>query len=554
MALLPLLTLVSCSSEEDGVLMPREVEDLAIDVTLPGGSFYDTRANTNDDNDHWTYRSFEIGDQLGFYSQSGNYRIDEGRGPINNALLTCEKSKDGWFHFRANDVQISQQFLNASSVFFYFPYDAGISSPGMELRESAVGIDNTTTLRCKDFLSGNGLDVSSLAKGSLSGQFVHTFSELIIMRGSGFDNPEPGKEGIYVVLKKPYTHIKATPQANPWKIKLSLENIYGSPTADNDPRRWQAWAGEMYAETGWDSGKPAWYVVLPSLPDLPTEIDYIELYDNDGNLQRVTSMSLMNGGRKVESGWRYPVEIQMNELIPTVYPYRIIPWNTNIDLTDERTRGINDIREFREWLTAYSSYVNNSANVDETLLRYGDRVVDTHGNFLYWHFYILNDINFRDAFTVGNPIIPVLKDVLDARSSILLEDGFQFANNRLSNLTGPLVGTLQGNGALENINITSTTLISNTVIPTGILANNMTGGLIDNCYVINGTLITNGNVGMGVGNATGGKIMNSNFSGLLGGTNSNPVGGYILGNSSDRVEITNNTSSVVFNNSSTAAP
>ena len=288
-------------------------------------------------------------------------------------------------------------------------------------------------------------------------------------------------------------------------------------------------------------------MVLPTLPGAPVEIDYIEIYDNDGKLQTVTSMSLMNGGRQLESGWRYPVEILMKELVPTVFPYRVVPWNPNKDITDARTRGISDMSEFKDWLTAYTSYVNHNADQEEILFRYGDKVVNQQGETLYWHFYLLNDLNFSGEFAQGSAIIPKLQDVLDGKGSSFADNGFDLVNNRISNMPGPLVGTMQGNGALRNINIASTSIISTKTEPNGILVNTMLGGTIDNCFVINGTLITNGPVGMAVGQANGGKITNCNLSGLLSGTSSHAADRYITGNNPVSVEITGNVSTVVFN-------
>ena len=544
------VALSSCSDDE-GIVNPGAAEsrDLVLSVALPGGT--SSRATTNDDNDHWSYNHFQLGDQLGFFSGSGNYQVDNGKGPINNALLTCEDNEatNGYYRFRANGVQMVQQYLKSSTVFFYFPYDSGITSSGMELRRPMTGIDGKEVMACVDFLSGSELNVSDLANGQLSGTFQHTFSELIIMRGDGFDNPKADHAQIKVVMKNGYTHILATPKSDPWKLELSLANRPDTQSGDAaDTRVWEAWKGEIYRETGWTEGKEAWYVVIPTLPGAPTEIDYIELYDNEDNLQRVTAMSLMNGGRYVESGWRYPIEITMNELVPTVFPYGILPWSTNIDVTYENERGISNISQFLTWKSIYDDYVNTRADHTEELLNYGDRVVDTEGNFLYWQFYILSDLNFKNApgLLEGEPIIPVLNDKIDAQSHTFASDGFSFINHRLSNLPGPLVGTMNGYGALENINIVTSSFVSSSAGPVGLLINTMNGGLIDNCNVINASLVGNGPVGMAAGNALGGKITGCSFSGLLVGSESYAGNNYITGNDPVGTEITNNVSTVIF--------
>lgn len=545
----------SCTSEdippEDHASVPLEV-NVRLAANQPP-----SRAGAEEYNDRWCYRKFESGNVLGFYSSSGNYDIDGGKGAFSNIPLMCVSNSDMRYQFREMDgSRISTQYLKADGVFLYFPYDENINSGyGMSLRRQAVDAYEEdkdfgkTTERCVDLLTMSALDESSLQNSILDGTMSHTFAELIIMRGEGFDRlPATADHNIYVVMKKPYTNLKVNNAANPWKctIELGYDPAVEGSVAKKDARYWETWEGDKYAETG--SGaepREAWCAVLPTTPQTPTEIDYIELYDNDGVLQRVSAVSLMQNTRKLQSGWRYPVEIVMNELVPTIYPHTISKWDGDIDLTDERTRGIHSAQEFSEWIIVYNTYLNGNLT-EEALAPYGDKVIvsDTES---YWQFYILDNLNLSGVTVNNGYIIPQLQDVIDAKGNFFVDGASQLGNFRLTNLPAALVGTMSGHGGLHNIDIGSTTIISNLTTPAGILVNNMQTGTIDNVNVINGALVSNGPVGLVAGSMSGGIVSGCTFSGLISGSTSMDVNGFLTGRGGAATNwFKNNNVNVVF--------
>lgn len=471
-------------------------------------------------NDNWSYHSFNDNDKLGFYSHHGDWKTNEGEGSFVNIPLTYNDKIDERQHqFTNPEVTFSPTHMEA--VYMYFPYTEDMTveidgkktsegAPGLELRQQRKGND---TLRCIDFLTMGSIDATNLNNGVLTGTFVHAFSELIIMRGKGFDNPTDWT--ITAVLKAPYSHIKIDYQEDPWHSTptLSYDEAYAKEKGI-DCRRWHAWRGENYGITEEDPiGKPAWYVLLPTLAGKPTEVEYIEIYDNEGFLQKVSSLRLMGGNtKKLEAEWRYPMEIVMNELVPTVNPAQIVPWNDNIDITDERTRGIHNETDFGLWRESYISYLGGG---DETkLFDYGDVTIDANGKKL-WHFYIADDLNFEefDDKRDDGVIIPELKDILDGVSTTL--ENHAFRNYAISNLKKTFIGKISGDGALQNVDFDKPDITSTATIPIGSIANTIEGGTVNNCNIAFGTLQGSGPVGMVAGELKTGTIKNCTLSGFI---------------------------------------
>ena len=546
----------SCATED----LPRsDTEPVPLEVNVRlSGKHSPSRADAAEEyNDRWCYRKFESGNVLGFYSSSGNYETGGGLGAFSNIPLMCVSNSAMRYQFREMDgSKISTQYLKADEVFLYFPYDENVNSGyGMALRRQARDEYEEdkdygkTTERCVDLLTMSALDENSLQNSILDGTMSHTFAELIIMRGEGFDQlPDNVDHSIYVVMKKPYTNVRVNNAANPWKctIELSYDASAEALLAKKNARYWETWEGDKYAETG--SGaepREAWCAVLPTTPQTPTEIDYIELYDNDGVLQRVSALSLMEKTRKLQSGWRYPVEIVMNELVPTIYPYTITKWDGDIDLTDERVRGIHSAQEFSEWMVVYNTYLNGNLT-EEALAPYGDKVIvsDTES---YWQFYILDNLNLSGVTVNNGYIIPQLQDVIDARGDFFVDGATKLGNFRLTNLPAALVGNMSGHGGLHNIDIGSTTIISRLNSPAGILVNNMEAGTIDNVNIINGALVSNGPVGLVAGSMSGGTVTDCNLSGLISGSASMDINGYLTGQGGAATNwFKNNNVNVVF--------
>lgn len=506
------------------------------------GSVKTTSRAAQGTDDVWSYTGFENEDIMGFFSSAGKF--PEGGGFDNVALQYNADLKQ--FSDANNGAAFSPTEMSGSQIYMYYPYSEDIygedieTTTGFELRRT--GDSSGDTLRCVDFLSSYKIQVDGVLDGkrmALFGEFDHAFSELIIMRGEGFDNPPADKRRITAVLDNPITHLRVKIDTeNGWTVIPEL--IYNENNSDNLNRdqsyRWDAWWGENYGKTVQDPiGKPAWYIIVPTIgsevgkkrPGERSVVQYIELFDNEGNLQQVTGLRLSGGMTKyVDAGWRYPMEISMKEMVPTVNPYTIEPWNNDVNLTDQRTRGINNMFEFEDWVREYNAYIADQTNANEhknALLKYGDLYVDADMNNL-WHFYLLTDLDMNQYnpansgegnATPSNVILPVLKDVLDGEGTTLVNG--KHLNCKITGLTQTFVNELQSsNGKIINIDFDEPDVRINTVDPIGIIANSVSEGTIDNCNISQGTLVNlDGPAGFVAGTLADGTITNCTLDGFM---------------------------------------
>lgn len=538
--LLPAATVMLLSScayndmPEDGSGWLSGPRPLVISADISGSKA--TRATTNETGtaDEWSYLDFTEGDVMGFFASGGKFTGDNyGEAPFENQELIYTGGTGGANFRDPNGVSFSPSHMNGNQIYMYYPYSTTITDAGgFVLRTlDAPGEEKVDTARCIDFLSTRHLDIldtTSDDKPALYGEFQHTFAELIIMRGEGFDNPPKISDDINeweikAVLNIPVTGIRAeVTTEGGWSCTPKLVYDEASGLDETQAREWQAWLGANFYRTQEDKiGQVAWYVIVPTIgcqaqyvaprPGERTRVEYIELYDNDGNLQRVSSLLLSNGNSKyVDGGWRYPMEITMKELVPTANPCQIVPWNDDIDLTDERKRGINNATEFEGWVKAYNAYIDDDNDINtKALLKYGDLYIN-EDETKSWHFYVLSDMDLS-GFETGKPIVPVLKDILDGQSTVFTNGRFQ--NHVITGLKSPLIGQLTGGEAMvQNFNFTNpyVTYGEDNATPLGIIANYMLdGATVNNCRIISGTLYNPA----GPGGMVAGSIFNSSITG-----------------------------------------
>lgn len=566
----------SCTNEqafEETDANVKHTIPLVVSAKIAGSSAAVTRADDSHFSrwpweDYWSYYKFDIGDTMGFFSQHGNESVNEGQGALENVPLVYDVINGVGIFTSLDGTNISPSLLTGSTTYVYFPYDANVQSPGLELRR----LDSDNVLKCVDCLTTDGLDLEGLEKdGMMYATFYHTFSELIIIRGEGFNNLKEGVDpSIKVVMKDSYTHLKITPtdDGTSWQCKITLEN---NPTNTknkaDDYRVWDTWVGENYGKTTEDpEGRPASYVILPTIGsgNERATVDYIELYDNNGVKQTVSALKLSNDKKKetdpdnftkkLTPGWRYPFEISMQELVPTVNPFPIVPWEENKDITDKRTCGIHSPSEFDDWINTYNTYLagNTTEEQIEKLLQYGNRVVEVDSDgketFLYWHFYLMTDLDEWTETSGAACVIPELCDVLDGLSSTLSNSVFQ--NHTLKNLKTPLIGKLTGEYAsVQNITFSKPEIhLPDRTSPVGVVVQTIeNGGTVENCNVINGSIYApSAAVGMVAGTVSGAgsKITGCNLSGMLIGRSS---ADNIAGENNGGTIENNNSASVVFN-------
>ena len=526
---------LSCTERvsDAGLRRPDNLSPLAIYASI-SGTGYVSRAELTEKDDQWSYTGFDATDIMGFYSSGGNWLGDDKS--FNNLKLQFDPENKR-FTDLDNGVEFNPSEMNGSQIFMYFPYDADMGETGLEMRREVNGIQ-----RCVDLLSSNEINLSGVVDGknvALYGTFFHTFSELIIMRGEGFDRPPTGKERITAVLRDPYTHVRVnvTATEDSWSCSPEIYFNEASGLSREDALRWEAWKGDNYGRTQErPEGTPAWYIVVPSLGCVEgprkvsgerSYVEYIELYDNEGYLQRVSALRLSQNTKYLDGGWRYPMEITMKELVPTVNPFKIESWNQNVNLTDERERGIKDEAEFANWVYAYNTYLREPGDeqIIATLLKYGDSFIDGDNNQRSWHFYVLADLDLThytpleddNAEPIGNVIIPRLQDILDGISTTLVDS--QFINHTIKGLNKTFIGEMSGDGLLQNFDFEQPEVTNDetSTQPAGILVNTLDAASVVNCNINYGTMFNPaGPAGMVAGSMkNGATVQECTLSGFL---------------------------------------
>ena len=526
------LAAVSCTVDDSGrQAHSDEGYPLVLYASISGTGNAVVRASRITIHDEWSYSGFEGNDVMGFYSSGGDWAADNGQGAFFNLKLTF----DGERFSDEDGNTFSPSYMSGSQVFMYFPYSGTMNDSGLKLRQEEPDDDDSgkTTERCIDFLSSYEITLQDSQK-ALYGTFEHAFSELIIMRGEGFDKPpvyrndEDGVDygRITAVLDAGYTHIRVDipTDGTTWpctpKLVFVPENQGLSDAKEEEARRWNAWHGGNYSITDKDEdGQEAWYVILPTLQGARTSVEYIELYDNEGYLKQIKSLNLSNNTKFLEPGWRYPMEIIMKDLVPTVNPFKIVPWNDEVDLTDQRKRGINNPTEFENFVRDYNAYLASPGQPEiiDALFKYGDALVDEEEN-RSWHFYLLSDLDLSHISLSENSacILSRFDDIIDGLSTTFVNG--KFINHTISGLSKTFIGEMTENSSVQNLDFISPDVKNSdqSTEPAGIIANTMTHASVINCNIDDGTLFNPGGpAGMVVGKMTDGKIENCTLTGFL---------------------------------------
>ena len=510
--------LAACSDRFSDDFTQRYGRDEILVATIAGDDGVGTRV-LKSSLDHWSFTRFsETSDVIGFYSRSGNLDSPDGNGPFTNEPMeyargeqTSSRPDDRYWRgvFRPLHMNYDLALIknDVQNTFVYFPYCEQMEEEGMELR--ILGEDGI--YRCVDALTIS--KVSADDDAMMSGSFYHTFSELVIIRGYGFDKPKPGLEKIKVVTTLPYSHAEVQENTNKghddWKI---LKPVYKDSytLSEQACREWEAWEGADYVD---DSGKshPAKYVIIPTAISTDrSTVNYVEIYDNNGTLHKVTTFGLMNDtDKRVSPNERYWLTVKLEGLVPTIYPFAITPWEKTTSHTEQRARGINTAAEFLDFVMAYNRYndLGRQKGDEEALKNFGDRyeVADD----VRWHFHINNDFDLSSLGGVEKLLIPTLCDTLDGRTKTL--SGIKSDQ--------AFITELQAKGCIRNLNVSGLNVTSTSGSYAGGLIGSMTGGLVTGCNV-DGYLNAKGAAGLAVGQFTAGTISNSSFSGLVVGTSS----------------------------------
>ena len=443
------ICLLSACSNDEPVVGDRADNLLKITATIEPhaeAASMTTRAGTRPD-DKMGYYSFSTGDVIGFFVDGSV------PGAPYHDKLPFEKSSFVTYYPESIDVQK----IKTGNAFAYFPYEKNLVAPftrdinqnktvsgsagendvdnpepyndgkGVPLRREKDGTDV-----CLDLLLMKSLNNQATAV-QITSVFTHAFSELLLVRGDGFDHPKKpeGKlderfngnyENIVIVLKPGcgYSHVVLTDEGTngtPLRVKLLPAELEKQNEKD---RFWYAkkTTGANVKDGYGNTHSDAWYVILPTMEtsmngrypvawspgDKRTVIDYVLAYDNSGKMQLIDKFSLVtagtadnywyNGEKALTETVRYNLILEMVGTVPTLSPWSIKDWQDDVDITDARPSGVTDDNDFYKWLTAYNGYIANNRKDDrleiigpddyatapahyvDRLLQYGDAITE----------------------------------------------------------------------------------------------------------------------------------------------------------------------------------
>lgn len=549
------ITMLSCS-EDGGIKEPVSSKIFEASASIENNETnLTTRVETyyGDGQDYWSFSRFsdrkfkavplsqqqnsswEWEEALGFFSNKGNNQSSDGKFVNEKMWFTRSLEDDRYATFISTDMDVNLNDLRSGGS-AYFPYVEEIESKGLELRW--IEEETETPERCIDALIMRRINTDGSTVSGMNFHFYHAFSEMVIIRGEGFERPMGGNE-INVYLTEGYSHAVFEDYEPVEEKQTYLKNFrflynddYDAVKSREDCKKWGTWKGNFsFTQSGTAAiVKDAWFVLLPGGFDINRpSVDYIELYDNYGTLHKITDFNLYNNdGKRLNWNERYILEVKMEGLTPTCNPVLVEPWGGDREVAQRRALGISSESEFRDFVTVYNGYASGRNSYENTLSKYGDLTINGTGE-KYWHFYISEDFEFNEENLTINLLHE--NDIIDG------------LNNRVSNVTGTFIKTLKG--SLQNVNLSVNIKNETKTGNVGGVIESIDGGNVSSCTVSGTVNCPRANVGLLGGSSSDAVVKNCIFSGLLIGNGSFD---YILGTEPSGMydKTLNSTTGVIF--------
>lgn len=540
-ALSLILLLSACGEEQEWTVGGQDAGYLQIEGEIMGSAgVADTRAKPGDL--PMTYLSFGDNDRIGFFSfhdKNCDKKDRYAHKPNDDTeWLRNEELTYGMKKFTSTTIQ-DVSLSKFGVTFAYFPYSSQkepggyITTDGKKLSaaEHYVHIFTDET-KPDDVHVVDLLTASKIQYFDVNYRFYHKFSILLLFLGEGF-NPEQEDNNtlrVHLTEKILGAHITRAWIAPPpyEQFTLSIDRVPKSK-ADNynfghitftAPRIANYKLPAAAADT---PGRNVYPVILPA----GTEIDYIEVKDKTGMLQKVkpTKEALP----KLEEGWMYPLTITMTGVTPTIYPHEIVPWNPQEEIEIERVPGIYTSEEFEEWIELYNKYAPDGFEKDKMEQKdkekldgyFGEYNAGTGGSEGSWTFYLRDDIDCEGIVAEGGALINELPD------GVTLDGGYRVLSNLMLDFEHPgevlkdnavgLIGNING-GILRNVRMEFVTVRNmNPDYPAGCLAGTISDGYVIDCTVREAAMMCSGVTKAGVlaGEMMEGTVDNCKFHGMV---------------------------------------
>lgn len=467
---------------------------------------------------------FTEGDQIGFYSFHKN-KCAGGTQSSHPDSETCDKeylkneplsysisSGTSKFVFISENVQ--NVIMNTLGLTFaYYPY-----SDAKPADNYLPADDHTHYIHIfnEDYEKNGGYQIEDILTATkrqysdVNYTFGHQFSMVLIFLGKGF-TPEKNKAlTVHLTEKVIGAHITRKWNGNAEQFTFTVDKV---PT-DNETTGLSAFKTrkiENYklSETEKES-RTVYPVILPS----GMEIDYIEATDVNGNIQKIRSVK--ETLPELKSGWKYPMTIRMDGIVPTVYPHEIEPWGEPTKIEVDKLPGIYTSDDFEKWLALYNTYIADKKDIPEekqdSLEKYGDYTEQKK-----WIFYLRDSIDCSKIESTSGTLIKRLVEgvTLDGGNHILKNLMLDLKDSEPEQGMG-LIGEITDGGYLQNLRMKFVTVRSKSIDkPSGCIAARISGGQITNCTVRQAIMICKSTSGILAGEMTNGSVDNCKFHGMV---------------------------------------
>lgn len=491
---------------------------LAIEGEIVGASLA-TRAGTDLLD---SYSHFEIGDRIGFYSfhkpgctlGSREEHRQQGDEPVylKNECLEYSNATGTPKFISENIKDVAMNTLG--QTFAYFPY-SGEQAPEGYMRQNGDKFESLTQHEHYIHIFDGDNQVKDLLTATkrlyydVNYEFRHQFSMVLLFLGNGFNDSNNGELIVHLTERIIGAHLtrRWLNSAYPEGLEFSVDRVplnYSQSVPGYSS--FKATKREPY-DSGSGEPRTAYSVILP----YGSEIDYIELKDKNGNIQKVKPTALA----ELEAGWIYPATIRMDDgLEPTVYPHEIIPWGEPSNITVNPLRGIYTADDFKAWLNLYNEHIDKfpfDESLHESFEKYGDYDQDEKK----WSFYLRDNIDCTGIESTGGTLIKKLVDGVNIYGGrYKLENLMLDSKDADPEIGMGLIGEIKG-GELHDLRLYFPTVRYNGNKPAGCLAAVISGGVIDNCTVREAAMMCAGTAGALAGEMTGGTVNECKFHGLV---------------------------------------
>lgn len=519
-----LLLLFSACNPESGV---EETTEFCGRLQIRGEIVGTGTGVTKADKDELgSYIRFLPGDEIGFFSFHEN--------GCSRGSMAEHNGKDDTQYYKNEKLTYTEQnmfvdldgesdvvYPTLGTTFAYYPYSSSETAPedyvksdGKKLQNNecyinifAEGSENKVV---KDILTASAAKLYY----NVNYAFRHQFSMLLFSLDEGFSH-EQNKEGLTVHLTEKILGAHVTREwgtkANPELLTFEIDRCDLSAAEGKGSSEFVT--GKCIDEytVGGSTKKNVYRVILP----YGSKVDYISVNDVNGKPQKVRLPESVLP--ELKAGWKYPLTIKMDGIVPTVYPHKIEEWGATEEIVVDQLAGIYSLSELREWITLYN---DNSKNFwleredDESnpFSKYGIKTGEPGS----WTFYIRANIDCAEFKNAGGVLINELGDGVTLDGGKYILSNLTLKASATGNAAG-IIGKVTDGGIVRNLRLENITVTGGGKgTSAGCIAATIgDGAQVVNCTVKQANMTGDGYVGVLAGTMSGGVALECKFRGMV---------------------------------------